>query len=246
MIKKAKQTIKQVVHTILFSMVCVCVNGQNFSPQNGSVTQWNGEPLAVFEVATDNTDITNVTIGLKKKPLDKLVGFMEKYGKKAKEWARTAKREGVKDYEKNLYGTTAMSPFVDAERVGFVVGGESYTKDYSNTFMSQDTQTLGYPVFVVNGEGDCFMYLASGVNTLKVSTGRSVQTTTTVNSSTLLNPQTAVGHSTSQEMISYDLGWVKLWISVADVDAFIQHLKQLSSDFDNKKANKKATDKLFK
>ena len=73
--KKGKQMIKQVVHTILFSMVCVCANGQNFSPQNGSVTQWGGESLAVFEVTTDNTDITSVTIGLKKKPLAKLVGF---------------------------------------------------------------------------------------------------------------------------------------------------------------------------
>ena len=234
------------IYIVLLSMVSICMYAQNFSPQNGVIQQWGGESLAVFEVATDNTDVSNVTIGLKKKPLEKLVGFMEKYGKKAKEWALTAQREGVKDYDKQLYGTMALTPYVDAERIGYVVGGERFTKDYSNTAMSMDTQTLGYPQFVVNSEGECFMYLSSSVGTLKVATGKSVQTTTTVNTGTLLNPHTSVGHSTSREMISYDLGWVKLWLRVADVDEFILHLKQLIRDFDNKKATKKTTDKLFK
>jgi hypothetical protein len=37
-----------------------------------------------------------------------------------------------------------------------------------------------------------------------------------------------------------------MYIPVSDINAFVDHLKQLTREFDNKKADKKAIDKLFK
>jgi hypothetical protein len=231
--------------TLLCQLVCLFAFGQNFSPSNGSLTTLDNQTLAVFDVSTNNKAISNVRLGMKKKAVEKLADMIAKYGKKAKDWASTAQREGVKDYEKELYGVMSV-PIADVERVSFIADGESYSKKYSNTMMSQITLTIGYPKFMVNVEGSCFMYVAANVGSLKAATGKTIETTTTVNSGGLLNPQTTVGHSTAREMSSYDVGWVHLYIPVSDIDAFVAHLKQLSHEFDNKKADKKAIDKLFK
>ena len=231
--------------TLLCQLICLFAYGQNSSPSNGSLTTLDNQTLAIFDVSTDNKAISNVRLGMKKKGVEKLAEMISKYGKKAKDWASTAQREGVKDYEKELYGVMAI-PIADVEYVSFIADGESYGKKYSNTMMSQITLSIGYPKFMVDVEGSCFMYVTANVGSLKATTGKTIETTTTVNSGGLLNPHTTVGHSTAREMSSYDLGCVHLFIPVCDIDTFVAHLNQLTHEFDNKKAAKKTTDKLFK
>lgn len=236
---------KKICVSFLCQLTCLFAYAQNFSPSNGTLTTWDNQTVAVFDVTTDNKSITNTRLGMKKNAVEKLADMFAKYGKKAKEWASTAQREGVKDYEKELYGIMSV-PFADVERLSFMADGESYSKKYSNTILSQVTLNIGSPKFIVDAEGKCFMCVSANVGSLKAATGKTIETTTTVNSGGLLNPQTTVGHSTAHEMNSYDLGWLHLYISVSDIDTFVSHLKQLTREFDNKKADKKAMDKLFK
>ena len=224
---------------LLCQLLCLVVYGQNFSPSNGSLTTWSNQTLATFDVSTNNKAISNVRVGLKKKAVEDLADMIAKYGKKAKDWASIAQREGVKDYEKELYGLMNL-PLADVERVGFIADGESYSKKYSNTPMSQITLSIGWPKFMVDVEGSCFMYVDANVGRLEAATGKAIETTTTVNSGGLI-----VGHSTAREMSSYDLGSVCLYIPVSDIDAFVVHLKELTREFDNKKATEKAIDKLL-
>ena len=76
---------KTMVFTMMGLLFVTKAFGQNFTPQNGTITTWENQTLAVFDAQTDNKDVSRVTLGLKKKAVGKLADIMSKYGKKAKE-----------------------------------------------------------------------------------------------------------------------------------------------------------------
>lgn len=226
-------------------MVITDSMGRNYTPLNGTLGEYGGQTLAVFEVSSNCASISNTALGLSKKSTEKMIDVIEKHVKKAKEWAITAQQQKVKDFDKPFY--SLLKPgLVDVTRLGYVTGGQSYSKSYTNSLTTSNYLQIGYPTFVVNSDGECFISLASNVGIMRIASNKSIMSSTTVSSGGLLNPQTAVGHTTSREVEDYDVGWVHLYIPINEIDIFIDHLKLLVHDFEETKNNKKETDALFK
>lgn len=219
--------------------------GRNFTPKNGTLDEFSGQMLAVFEVQSKNSEIANIALALKKKAVEDIAKLMAKYEKKAKEWAATAQREGVKDFDKPFY--SKLKPgLVDITLLGYVKGGNSYGRSYTNSLTTRNYLQIGYPTFLVDADGQCFITLAANVGILKEASSKSIQSSTTINGGGILSPNLTVGHTTSREVEDNNLGWVHIYVSIAELDAFIEHLNQLVRDFSKTKDNKKATDALFK
>lgn len=219
--------------------------GRNYTPQNGTLGEYGGQTLAVFEVYSNCNSISSTALGLSKKSVEKLVEVLEKHTKKAKEWSATAQQQGVRSFEKPLY--SKLKPgLVDVARMGYVTDGQSFSKSYTSSMTTRNYLQVGYPTFVVNSEGICYLTLASNVGVMKVASNKSVMSSTTVNSGGLLNPQTAIGHTTSREVEDYDIGWVHIYIPITEIDVFLAHLKQLVIDFGKSSNYKKDVDALFK
>lgn len=226
-------------------MVITDSMGRNYTPQNGTLGEYGGQALAVFEVSSNCASISSTALGLGKKSLEKLIDVIETYVDKAKEWAVTAQQQGVKDFDKPFY--SKLKPgLVDVTRLGYVTGGQSYSKSYTSSVRTRNYLQIGYPTFVVDSEGKCFISLASNVGIMRIASNKSIMSSTMVSSGGLLNPQTAIGHTTSREVEDYDVGWVHLYIPINEIDMFKDHLNLLVRNFEKTKDNKKETDALFK
>lgn len=219
--------------------------GRNYTPQNGTLGEYGGQTLAVFEVYSNCSTISSTALGLNRNAVEKLVEVLEKHTKKAKEWATVAQEQGVKNFDKPLY--SKLKPgLVDVTRLGYVTDGHSYSKGYTSSMTTRNYLQIGYPTFVVDSDGKCFITLASNVGVMKVASNKSVMSSTTMSNGGLLNPQTAVGHTTSREVEDYDVGWVHIYVPITEIDLFLEHLKQLVNDFGKSSDYKKEVNALFK
>ena len=127
----------------------------------------------------------------------KFIDHLKKYGKKAKEWEKTAKRENVKNFEKSLTKMFSTAN-VPVRYVTFTVNGVKLQRYYYNSLLSF-TNLMMWPHFRVDANGNCFLEMwSSDLGSFRVTSGKTIESTAT--SGTGLLGAKVVGHATSKEV----------------------------------------------
>lgn len=238
---KILKFIKFMILGVALLMSASTAEAQNFTAQNGQVADVEGETMAIFDMFTKNKDVTDVKIGMRKKYLKDFTGILTKCSPKAKEWAATAQREGVTDFTKEITHKYTFMGYLY-----FKADGMAYGKKYSNgAFVSPQTM-LCSPHFFVDKDGNTFVRMFCRINEIKVSDGKSVETTTTVKSGSILAPHSSVAQATSREFTTYNLDTIDIYIPTDELDDFVEHLEDLAKQMEDVKAEKKSKDNLFK
>lgn len=198
--------------------------------------------LLILPATTSSSEITNPKLGFSKKYIQKFVGVLEKYSGKAKEWATTAKREGVTDYKKKLtYKRSDVCP----KRAYYTVDGQSWYCTYNTGFASTNWTQLEAN-FYVDKSGQCFFEMSCGIGERKLDVSNKVVVATATANTGVFGTRQVVGQSVVKEIKSIDCGSYYIRIPINQIDSYIQKLKQELPKFDQKKQSDKATDKLFK
>lgn len=212
------------------------VCAQNYTPQNGFIE----ESVLGFSVGFDakiggeDTTYSNCTIYIEGKQVKKLSKIISKNKEKAEKWADVAKREDVRNYTKIL-----TTDGVKEDLFYYIKNGKRYGE------VSFDKKYI-YPVFVVDENGDCFVNLNCWVGGQTVQVDDALQFTESEIKGGILNSIEATSQSITRNKEGHMLGMIEVFIRVADIDLFVEHLNQLDVDMKNRKKSIKETDKLFK
>ncbi len=231
---------KQLLFIVLFVFFGCNLNvcAQNYTAKNGSLLINAGDVYAVFDVEPGGEGITNSQLIFERKSVIKMVSLLKTSEKKAKKWSETAKREGVRDFYKNIY--MYANGGIDVFTFLYTKDGITYGKETTRHF------NLNSSFFKVDKNGECYVWIPCDLGSQEMPIDNTVQSTTSISEVGIINSQVAVSHSSTREKEIHELGLFTIYIKVEDLDQFLDHLNQLIVEMDDAENSSKKTNKLFK
>ena len=208
---------------------------QNYTAQNGSLLISGSSVYANFDVEPGGEGISDSKLTFEKKSVKKLVRLLKKSEKKAKKWAETAKREGVKDLHKCIFSYANHS--IDVFSFFYNKNGKFYGNE------THKDLSIKSSFFNVDEKGDCYVWIPCDLDYQEVSVDNSIQSTTSISNIGITN---TVSHSSTREKEIHKLGLFIIYFRVDDFDMFLNHLNHLIESMDNAEKSIKNKNKLFK
>lgn len=207
------------------------------APEN-EIEVVNWRDIMPLDVTPDKDRYQNMRIGMTKKQVKKFIEILKKFSQKAKEWENTAKREDVRNFEKNLGKglTTTGLGYTEFRAVSFAVDGKELRRVSYNGMMSSSYFAM-MPVFYVDKNGECYLSMKGfDLGEFRITDGKTYESTTTAGNGGLFGTPTVVGHSSSKEITTYKPGGFRIYIKVSEINSYISMLQNGLKHFDEVKA----------
>ena len=236
---------KRIVTAFLFLLIVTFVYSQNI---RGYVKDEKGKSWLVVDVVPMKHDCNNMYIFFNKRLVEKFAKNLERWGKKAHEWTKTAEKENVKDFEKHIPNTQisdimGLQKNDDFSFIHYTAYGIDFDTSISGAYVPAGTLYRFDPFFVIDPMGNCYLELRVELPEQKASSAVATESAGVAGTN---YGEVAVGVSNSRQTFSYNPEGFSIKIRMADLDTYITTLKETAKRFGKNRDDYKEKKKLFK
>lgn len=209
-----------------------------------------GKSWLAIDVVPYKDDSSDMYIYLTKKGVLNFAKSLEKWGEKAKEWAFTAERENVVDFEKHIpsadmSGILGLKKSDDFQHVHFKALGIDFDTSVTGAYVPSTTNDYYKfdPFFVVDAKGASFLMLKVKLPKVKAA---SIVSTETTGASINDRGGISISGSKSKQTVEYEPIGFYIPLPVGDINNYIKMLKDAAKQIDENKDTYKNKKNLFK